>query len=35
MPRFYFDVRQGGRLVPQDGDGFEFADLDAAEREER
>jgi hypothetical protein len=35
VPRFYFDIRAGGRLVPHDGgeDGFEFADIDAAERE--
>ena len=32
MPRFYFDVREGARLVPDDG-GLEFPDFDAAERE--
>ena len=32
MPRFYFDVREGARFVPDD-EGMEFPDLDAAERE--
>src|SRR4051794_22871626 len=32
MPRFYFDVREGGRFSPDD-QGLEFPDLDAAERE--
>jgi hypothetical protein len=32
MPRFYFDVREGARFVP-DEEGLEFPDLDAAERE--
>ena len=32
MPRFYFDVREGSRFVP-DEEGMEFADLDAAEHE--
>ena len=32
MPRFYFDIREGARLTP-DEEGLEFADLDAAERE--
>ena len=32
MPRFYFDVREGTRFVP-DNKGLEFDDLDAAERE--
>ena len=32
MPRFYFDVREGAKFVPDD-EGMEFPDLDAAERE--
>ena len=32
MPLFYFDVREGPKLTP-DEDGLEFPDLDAAERE--
>lgn len=32
MPRFYFDVREGTRFVP-DEEGLEFNSLDAAERE--
>jgi hypothetical protein len=32
MPRYYFDVREGVRLVPDDV-GLEFANIDAAERE--
>ncbi len=32
MPRFYFDMREGTRFVPDD-QGLEFASLDAAERE--
>ena len=32
MPRFYFDVREGSRFAPDD-EGFEVADLDAAEHE--
>ena len=32
MPRFYFDVREGARFVPDD-EGLEFPGLDAAERE--
>ncbi len=32
MPLFYFDVREGSKLTP-DEDGLEFPDLDAAERE--
>ena len=32
MPRFYFDVREDVRFVP-DEDGAEFPDLDAAERQ--
>ena len=32
MPRFYFDVREGVRFVP-DEEGLEFPDVDAAERE--
>ena len=32
MPRFYFDVREGARFVPDDT-GLELPDLDAAERE--
>jgi hypothetical protein len=31
MPRFYFDVREGTRFVP-DAIGIEFDSLDAAER---
>jgi hypothetical protein len=33
VPKFFFHVRKAGRLVPQYGDGFEFANLDEAERE--
>ena len=32
MPRFYFDIREGVRFVPDD-EGLEFPDLDTAERE--
>jgi hypothetical protein len=32
MPRFYFDVREGTRFVPDD-EGLEFDSLEAAERE--
>jgi len=32
VPRFYFDLREGPRFIPDD-EGLEFADLDAAERE--
>ncbi len=32
MPRFYFDVREGARFIP-DEQGLEFASLDAAEQE--
>ena len=32
MTRFYFDVREGARFVPDD-EGVEFPGLDAAERE--
>jgi hypothetical protein len=32
MPRFYFDVRDGQRFVP-DEEGLEFESLDVAERE--
>ena len=32
MPRFYFDVREGAKFVPDD-QGMEFPNLDAAERE--
>ena len=32
MPRFYFDVREGSKFIP-DEDGLEFPDLEAAERE--
>jgi hypothetical protein len=32
MPRFYFDVREGSRFMPDD-DGLEFDGLDRAERE--
>ena len=32
MPRFYFDVREGTRFVP-DEEGLEFPDFDRAERE--
>ena len=32
MPRFYFDVRQGADLIPDD-QGWEFDDLGAAECE--
>ena len=32
MPRYYFDVREGSRFVP-DEEGLEFPDLDAAEME--
>jgi len=32
VPRFYFDVREGARFVPDD-EGLEFEDLDVAERE--
>jgi hypothetical protein len=31
VPRFYFDVREGSRFLP-DEEGLEFANLDAAER---
>ncbi|SCY66622.1 DUF6894 family protein [Microvirga guangxiensis] len=32
MPRFYFDVREGARFIP-DEEGLEFDGLDAAEHE--
>ncbi len=32
MPRFYFDVHEGARFIPDD-EGLELADLDRAERE--
>ncbi len=32
MPRYYFDVREGARFVPDD-EGLDFDSLDAAERE--
>ena len=32
MPRFYFDLREGGMFSPDD-EGLEFPDLNAAERE--
>ena len=32
MPRFYFDLREGGMFSPDD-EGVEFPDLNAAERE--
>jgi hypothetical protein len=32
MPRFYFDMREGTRFIP-DEDGLEFESLDAAEHE--
>ena len=32
MPRFFFDVREGPRFVP-DEDGLELPDVDAAEHE--
>ena len=32
MPRFYFDVREGGRFAP-DEEGTDFDSLDAAEHE--
>jgi len=32
VPRFYFDVREGSRFIPDD-EGLEFDDLDAAECE--
>ena len=32
MPRFYFDLREGGMFSPDD-EGIEFPDLNAAERE--
>lgn len=32
MPRFYFDVREGTRFVPDEG-GLEFRDFEHAERE--
>ncbi len=32
MPRFYFDVIEGPKFLP-DEEGFELASLDAAERE--
>lgn len=32
MPRYFFDVREGSRFIP-DEDGLEFDDLDHAERE--
>jgi hypothetical protein len=31
VPRFYFDVREGSKFIP-DEDGLEFPDLGAAER---
>ena len=33
MSLFYFDVRKGERLIPDDGDGLELPDLAAVERE--
>ena len=32
MPRFYFEVREGSRFLPDD-EGLEFPGLDEAERE--
>ena len=32
MPRFYFDIREGARFIP-DETGLEFDSFDAAERE--
>ena len=32
MPRFYFDVREGAKFIP-DEEGLEFDTLDVAERE--
>jgi hypothetical protein len=32
VPRFFFDVREGVRFIPDD-EGLEFANLDQAERE--
>jgi hypothetical protein len=32
VPRFYFDIREGARFIP-DETGLEFDSLDAAERE--
>lgn len=32
VPRFFFDVREGARFIPDD-EGLEFANLDQAERE--
>ena len=32
MPRFYFDIREGPRFIPEET-GLEFDSLDAAERE--
>jgi hypothetical protein len=32
MPRFYFDVREGARFIPDD-EGLEFDSFEAAERE--
>ena len=32
MPRFYFDVHEGARFIPDD-EGLELANLDRAERE--
>ncbi len=32
MPRFYFDVREGARFIPDD-EGLEFGSLEAAESE--
>ena len=32
MPRFFFDVREGVRFIPDD-DGLEFPNIDAAEHE--
>jgi len=32
VPRFFFDVREGVRFIPDD-DGVVFPDLDTAERE--
>jgi hypothetical protein len=31
MPRFYFDIREGTRFVPDD-EGLVYPDLDTAER---
>jgi hypothetical protein len=33
MPRFFFDVSEGGRLIPHSGDPIELADPEEAQRE--